>query len=137
MIGGVWQCSGASSLHCTPYCTSVAQLMHNYSTISEDCTSITRKIKAQLLHNYYVKLRNGCAIDVQESCSGFAKRVQDVECKTTGENHCTCITQLLHNHFLHSTRFPAVIDERPKSPIEKRKRNLIFFSPISRRERET
>ena len=31
----------------------------------------------------------------------------------------------------------AVIDERPKSPIEKRKRNLIFFSPISRRERET
>ena len=29
------------------------------------------------------------------------------------------------------------IDERPKSPIEKRKRNLIFFSPISRRERET
>ena len=31
----------------------------------------------------------------------------------------------------------AGIDERPKSPIEKRKRNLIFFSPISRRERET
>ena len=31
----------------------------------------------------------------------------------------------------------AVIDERQKSPIEKRKRNLIFFSPISRRERET
>ena len=31
----------------------------------------------------------------------------------------------------------TVIDERPKSPIEKRKRNLIFFSPISRRERET
>ena len=31
----------------------------------------------------------------------------------------------------------AVIDEMPKSPIERRKRNLIFFSPISRRERET
>ena len=31
----------------------------------------------------------------------------------------------------------TVIDERPKSPIEKRKRNMIFFSPISRRERET
>ena len=31
----------------------------------------------------------------------------------------------------------TVIDERPNSPIEKRKRNLIFFSPISRRERET
>ena len=31
----------------------------------------------------------------------------------------------------------AVCDERPKSPIEKRKRNLKLFSPISRRERET
>ena len=31
----------------------------------------------------------------------------------------------------------AVIDERPKSPIEKRKRNLKFFSPVSREERET
>ena len=30
----------------------------------------------------------------------------------------------------------AVIDERPKSPIEKRKRNLIFLSPVSRGERE-
>ena len=30
-----------------------------------------------------------------------------------------------------------VIDERPKSPIEKRKRNLEFFSPVSREERET
>ena len=28
------------------------------------------------------------------------------------------------------------IGERPKSPIEKRKRNLKFFSPIWRRERE-
>ena len=31
----------------------------------------------------------------------------------------------------------AVIDERPKGPIEKRKRNLKFFSPVSREERET
>ena len=31
----------------------------------------------------------------------------------------------------------AVIDERPKSPIERRKRNLKFFSPVSREERET
>ena len=30
-----------------------------------------------------------------------------------------------------------VIDARPKSTIEKRKTNLIFFSPILRRERET
>ena len=30
-----------------------------------------------------------------------------------------------------------VIDERPKSPIERRKRNLKFFSPVSREERET
>ena len=30
-----------------------------------------------------------------------------------------------------------VIDERSKSPIEKRKRNLKFFSPVSREERET
>ena len=30
-----------------------------------------------------------------------------------------------------------VIDERPKSPIEKRKRNLKFISPVSREERET
>ena len=36
-----------------------------------------------------------------------------------------------------NTEEEAVIDERPKSPIEKRKRDLIFFSPISRRERET
>ena len=33
--------------------------------------------------------------------------------------------------------FHSVIDERPKSPIEKRKRNLKFFSPVSREERET
>ena len=45
---------------------------------------------------------------------------------TTGS--CQCFHMLLS---------VAVIDERPKSPIEKRKRNLIFFSPISRRERET
>ena len=31
----------------------------------------------------------------------------------------------------------AVIDERPKSPIEKGKRNFEFFSPVSREERET
>ena len=31
----------------------------------------------------------------------------------------------------------SVIDERPKGPIEKRKRNLKFFSPVSREERET
>ena len=31
----------------------------------------------------------------------------------------------------------SVIDERPKSPIENRKRNLKFFSPVSREERET
>ena len=31
----------------------------------------------------------------------------------------------------------AVIDERPKSPIEKRKRNFKFISPVSREERET
>ena len=30
-----------------------------------------------------------------------------------------------------------VIDERTKSPTEKRKRNLNFFSPVSREERET
>ena len=30
-----------------------------------------------------------------------------------------------------------VIDERPKSTIERRKRNFKFFSPISREERET
>ena len=30
----------------------------------------------------------------------------------------------------------AVIDETPKSPIEKGKRNLKLFSPIWRRERE-
>ena len=32
--------------------------------------------------------------------------------------------------------YKAGIDERPKSPIEKRKRNMKFFSPIWRRERE-
>ena len=31
----------------------------------------------------------------------------------------------------------AVIDERPKSPIEKGKRNFEFFSPVLREERET
>ena len=31
----------------------------------------------------------------------------------------------------------TVIDERPKGPIEKRKRNQKFFSPVSREERET
>ena len=36
-----------------------------------------------------------------------------------------------------SEQCTAVIDERPKSPIEKRKRNLKFFSPVSREERET
>ena len=30
----------------------------------------------------------------------------------------------------------AVIDERPKSPNEKRKRNGKFFSPVSREEKE-
>ena len=30
-----------------------------------------------------------------------------------------------------------VIDERPKGPIERRKRNLAFFSPVPREERET
>ena len=30
----------------------------------------------------------------------------------------------------------AVYDERPKCQIERRKRNLIFISPVSRRERE-
>ena len=30
-----------------------------------------------------------------------------------------------------------VIDERPKGPIEKRKRNFKFFSPVSREERDT
>ena len=29
-----------------------------------------------------------------------------------------------------------VYDERPKCQIERRKRNLIFISPVSRRERE-
>ena len=32
--------------------------------------------------------------------------------------------------------FASVCDERPKSPIEKRKRNLKLFSPISRGEGE-
>ena len=31
---------------------------------------------------------------------------------------------------------PAVYDERPKCQIERRKRNLKFISPVSRRERE-
>ena len=31
----------------------------------------------------------------------------------------------------------SVIDERPKSPIEKRMRNLKIFCPVSREERET
>ena len=30
----------------------------------------------------------------------------------------------------------SVYDERPKCQIERRKRNLIFISPVSRRERE-
>ena len=44
---------------------------------------------------------------------------------------------IYHWFSLFTVGAKAVIDERPKSPIEKRKRNLIFFSPISRRERET
>ena len=32
--------------------------------------------------------------------------------------------------------FVAVYDERPKCQIERRKRNLKFTSPVSRRERE-
>ena len=39
-------------------------------------------------------------------------------------------------HFTIWTNTP-VIDERPKGPIEKRKRNDKFFSPVSREERET
>ena len=42
---------------------------------------------------------------------------------------CKCLSQ-------DSCDQNAVIDERPKSPIEKRKRNLKKYSPISRRERE-
>ena len=34
-------------------------------------------------------------------------------------------------------RCSAVIDEKLKGPIEKRQRNLEFFSPVSREERET
>ena len=37
----------------------------------------------------------------------------------------------------YMTMVMMVIDERPKSPIEKRKRNLEFFSLVSREERET
>ena len=39
--------------------------------------------------------------------------------------------------FHHPHTSGPVIDERPKGPIEKRKRNLKFFSPVSREERET
>ena len=40
------------------------------------------------------------------------------------------------NHETVAIHQPAVYDERPKSPIEKRKRNLKLFSPISRGEGE-
>ena len=63
------------------------------------------------------------------------------------ENICRIRISLFGLNYSNSNQIPncgpglsdkkPVIDEMPKSPIEKRKRNLIFFSPISRRERET
>ena len=64
-------------------------------------------------------------------CTALRKRWQSC--------HCNFLSSInwYHTGALCPPNEESVIDERPKSPIEKRKRNLKFFSPVSREERET
>ena len=70
------------------------------------------------------------AISCMVSHSDLLLRLPEgsVECKA-----CEDMQKYLD---IRLTKFQSAIDERPKSPIEKRKRNLQKGSPLSRRERE-
>ena len=70
------------------------------------------------------------AISCMVSHSDLLLRLPEgaVECKA-----CEEIQKYLD---IRLTKFQSAMDERPKSPIEKRKRNLQKGSPLSRRERE-